>query len=213
MHCLERVTATGTAFWGMPLSISLVTVAYFAKNLRSDQSATFARYEIQFSSDTGYQDHRVFQSEDERERFIDKNFSDVLLFDSGLDVKPTERVYFLEMIVGEPLVSITFVMEYLQIQFGNDHHFNFYIWPMVYQNNELITEQAAGYQDRLCSFIGSDVAGIDVFLDAGLVIRFDSGSIEVPLGEVNDDAEPEIIEYHGPNGVWNVWRKGEGLVS
>lgn len=212
MHCLERVTATGTAFWGMPLSFALVTVEYLVESLRSERQSKFIRYEINFSSNTEYQDSRVFQFEDERERFIKENFSDVLLFDSTLNHKPTVRVYFLDMIIDEPMVSVTFIMDYLQIQFGNDHLFNFYVWPQIYQNNERITERVSGYRDRLCSFINSEVTGIDIYLDAGLVFRFANGTVEVPLSEINDDAESEIIEYHGPNGIWNVWRKDEGLV-
>jgi len=95
---------------------------------------------------------------------------------------PKEREYFLLKMIGKPLEAVTFVMNYLQLQIRADPHFKLYTWPILYKNGDSATEKEPCYRDWICSFIGKPITYVDEHLDAGLVLEFEEGSIEVPLG-------------------------------
>jgi hypothetical protein len=118
----------------------------------------------------------------------------------------------LERLVEEPLQSVVFVMDYLQLDFG-DARFTAYVWPTVTISEATLRFGDPGYRDALCAFITHTVIAADESPDVGLVIRFDLGAI-VTNPEPTDFSGPEIAQLHvfDPMELTTslmVWRPGE----
>lgn len=96
---------------------------------------------------------------------------------------------------GEPLSSVTFVQDYLQISFDG---------PCINVNNPLTVESATGkitswqpgFRDLLCAQIAKIVDAVEYRLDDAIVIRFtDGSSISVSL-RLENCLYPEAIYAH-----------------
>ena len=119
-------------------------------------------------------------------------------------------------LVQEQLGSVVFVMDYLQLDFG-DARFTAYIWPALTIGDATLRFGDPGYRDALCAFITHEVMSTEESAEAGLVIRFGLGEV-VTNPEPTDLSGPEIAQlqlHEGPfrDAAWTVWRPGEGLFA
>ncbi|MGD8455052.1 MAG: hypothetical protein PVF83_01615 [Anaerolineales bacterium] len=93
--------------------------------------------------------------------------------------------------------AVTFVMDYIQIQF-NCHHLNAYGWPVVWIDDQRYDYGKTGYRDAICSLISKNVTRFEEYLDVGLVFEFnDSYSLEIPTSDSTGNLI-EDPEYYGP---------------
>ena len=106
---------------------------------------------------------------------------------------------FLNILVGEKLSSVTFVMDYVQLDFDGNG-FTFYIWPRV--TNE-ITEYRFGdqfYRDKLCSLITKIVTSVSAVENQEMTIFFDNGNkLSLSLDSTNPDIIAEIAVFTDTN--------------
>lgn len=103
---------------------------------------------------------------------------------------------FFDLLIGEKLSSVTFVMDYLQLDFdGNRLTFN--IWPIVNVSNISYKYQQDGYRDKICSLITDIVSSIDIEIGSYLILEFSNGdSISISLNIENPDlVTPEILTF------------------
>jgi len=122
----------------------------------------------------------------------------------------------LEALVEEQLGSVVFVMDYLQLDFG-DARFTAYVWPTVTIGGTTLLFGDPGYRNALCAFITHEVTSAEESPEAGLVIRFGFGEI-VTNPAPTDLSGPEIAHlqlHEGPfrDAAWTVWRPGEDVFA
>lgn len=122
----------------------------------------------------------------------------------------------LRELVEEQLGSVVFVMDYLQLDFG-DARFTAYVWPTVIMGDSALRFGDAGYRDALCAFITHEVTSTEESAEAGLAIRFDVGEI-ITNPEPADLRGPEFAQlqlHEGPfrDAAWTIWRPGEGTFA
>jgi hypothetical protein len=110
----------------------------------------------------------------------------------------------LEMIVGEDLSSVTFVMDYLQLDF-NCQSLSAYTLPSVRRGDKAFQPMSEGYRDVLCSLIGTTVDGIDVREQDAIDIRFREGSIVSISLRTEDAIGPESATFSSRAGGCWVW--------
>lgn len=80
----------------------------------------------------------------------------------------------IQVIVGEQLSSVTFVMDYWQLAFDG-HTFSIMTWLAVSVEDKTTRSSEEGFRDRLCSQIAKIVRAAD-FVNKVLTITFDDGS-------------------------------------
>jgi hypothetical protein len=146
---------------------------------------------------------RGFDTEEERSAFLSRWMPD-------LDLEPLEppelryRRHALASVVGEDLVFVTFVRNYVQLNFGGPS-MNFYVWPRIRRDGMVLRRPDPGYADSLLALINVHVVAVDELLDLGLVIEFeDDTRLTLPL-DGTDTEGPEVAEFPGPDG-YMVWR-------
>lgn len=120
----------------------------------------------------------------------------------------------LEALVEEELGSVVFVMDYLQLDFGNAR-FSAYVWPTVSIGHVSRGFGDAGYRDALCALITHEVIETEESQEAGLVIRFGLGEVVI-TPEATDLSGPEIamLQVHADafrDASWTVWRPGAAM--
>lgn len=122
----------------------------------------------------------------------------------------------LEALVEEELGSIVFVMDYLQLDFGNAR-LSVYVWPTVSIGDVSRGFGDPGYRDALCALIAHEVVETEESPEAGLVIRFGLGEVVIKP-EPTDLSGPEIamLQVHENSyrdASWMVWRPGEDVFA
>jgi len=80
----------------------------------------------------------------------------------------------IQLVVGEQLSSVTFVMDYWQLAFDG-HVFSVLTWLSVTQNGRTVRNGEDGFRDRLCEQITKMVSAID-FANKVLSITFEDNS-------------------------------------
>jgi hypothetical protein len=119
----------------------------------------------------------------------------------------------LRELVEEPLSSVVFVMDYVQLDF-NGSRFSAYVWPTATIGVTELRFGDEGYRDALCAFISHEVTATEESADVGLAIHFGLGSI-VTNPEPGELSGPEIamLSIYDPMNQLtrlDVWRPGEG---
>lgn len=122
----------------------------------------------------------------------------------------------LEALVEEELGSVVFVMDYLQLDFGNAR-FSVYVWPTVSIGHVNRGFGDRGYRDALCALITHEVIETEESPEAGLVVRFGLGEVVIKP-EPTDLSGPEIamLQVHENSfrdASWMVWHPGEGVFA
>jgi hypothetical protein len=210
MRIIETRTAQGSGFWGyetyeIELKTRLTTYA------RSDgtNEKTISGYQLGFRG-AAQSDLRSFASDQKRREFIAKHFTQLKLKEiPKAEQKSTSVACPLADIVGKYLSSVTFVMDYLQVDFCGSH-FSFYNWPIVNLRDRKVEMGEPEYRNELCTLIGKTVKSVDVLLDSGLTFEFQSGegmtvSLRAPAGSTL----PEVAEYSRSQGSGIIWTSGE----
>ena len=110
----------------------------------------------------------------------------------------------LEMIVGEFMSSVEFVMDYIQLHF-NGSTLTTFTCPQIHMPDRALCVTDTGYRDALCSLIGAAVTNTQVHSDELLRICFtDDREITVSLG-VADAVGPEYAYFTSPTGFCCSW--------
>jgi len=122
----------------------------------------------------------------------------------------------LEALVEEELGSVVFVMDYLQLDFGNAR-FSVYVWPTVSIGGVSRGFGDPGYRDALCALITHEVIDTGESSETGLVIRFGLGEVVIKP-QPTDLSGPEIamLQVHENSfrdASWTVWRPGEDVFA
>jgi len=120
---------------------------------------------------------------------------------------------FLNRFRTEPLSSVIFVMDYIQLDF-NGLRLTLYVWPKVtVTGTPPLSEGGPGYRDALCEFITHEVTEVRESSTDGLVLIFDMGTIQVNPSAA-DLVGPEIAMGQAAQpdrGEWMVWQPGKPL--
>lgn len=210
MRVTEVTTARGTGFWGYgvyEIEASSRLTTYTDSTGQSERTVT--QYRLGFRRDS-HSDRRAFRSERDREEFVSKNFSQLNIRDLPLSEQVvTSPENPLRDIVGEYLSDVTFVMDYLQMNFGGPS-FNFYTWPVVLLAEGSFEITRPGYRDAICGLIGNTVQHVDVYLDTGLTLKFQGDkTITVSLRAPAGSAMPEIATYSTRDQRGIIWSPDE----
>ena len=210
MQTAETITAEGTGFGGYETyAIELSTRLTTYTDAAGTNSRTVKRYDLKFDGKS-HSDIRGFTSEAKRAAFIGENFTQLNLKsipDSGQ--KSTLLTSPLAEVAGEYLSSVTFVMDYLQMDFCGQS-FNFYNWPVLILEDRRLECQEPGYRDALCGLIGKTIQSVDEFLDTGLTFKFETGEITtVSLRAPAGSTIPEVAQYSCPKKSGVIWTSGE----
>jgi hypothetical protein len=92
-----------------------------------------------------------------------------------------DKISTLERLKGHELSAVTFVRDYLQLQFDGPF-LNIFVWPRIMAPGASVSLEMPGYRDGLCAQIGKTVGGVAVETDVNFRLFFTDGSmIEVSL--------------------------------
>jgi hypothetical protein len=115
-----------------------------------------------------------------------------------------EKIVTLEQLKGRNLSAVTFVQDYLQLQFDGPF-LNIFVWPRITVSDKSVSFGAPGYRDQLCSQIGKIVGGATAEADASLRLYFTDGStIDVSLLPECRKG-PESVVFQDGDGGFAVW--------
>jgi hypothetical protein len=99
---------------------------------------------------------------------------------------------------GQELSSITFVQDYVQLDF-NGPAFTFLIWPEVFRPEGSYAFGEPGYRDMLCEQIAHTVESSSIEENIALEIAFEDGVIfRVSLRD-EDYVGPEAVHFSTGN--------------
>lgn len=79
-------------------------------------------------------------------------------------------------IIGEELVAVEFVQEYLQLRFGGSL-FTLYAWPHVLFPDFSVAYGEPEYRNALCAQIGDKVGAASLEEGDALTIEFENGTV------------------------------------
>lgn len=114
------------------------------------------------------------------------------------------KVSTLEQLKGRNLSAVTFVQDYLQLQFDGPF-LNIFAWPRIMAPAVSVSFEMPGYRDGLCAQIGKTVGGVTVETGISFRLFFTDGSIiEVSLSP-NVRKGPESIVFQDGEGGFAVW--------
>ena len=82
----------------------------------------------------------------------------------------------IESIVGRELASVTFIADYLQLDF-NGAVLTLFVWPELFREEGSYGFGEPGYRDLLCGEIGEDVGEATLEPGEALEIQFEDGVI------------------------------------
>jgi hypothetical protein len=109
-----------------------------------------------------------------------------------------------KQIVGEQLSGVTFVMDYLQLQFNPPPIINAYTPVTVRSSNRSCVSGDDQFRNRLCEQITKIVKSVLIQSEEAFFITFEDGSeISISL-KPSDYAGPEALEFHGRDNLWMV---------
>jgi hypothetical protein len=117
---------------------------------------------------------------------------------------------FLEILQGEKLSSVTFVMDYLQLDFDG-YRLTLNDWPIVIIDNIMYRYGEQPYRDKLCSLITKIVSEVVLVIDDILILKFSTyGSITLSLDpNYLRITSPEIVTFCDTKGHFYVLHNKE----
>ena len=111
-------------------------------------------------------------------------------------------------LVGDRLVSVSFVLDdYVQLQF-DEASMNIEVFPQVFYAGRLWRDEDLGYADAFRRLGGHEVIATSGRSGDGLRIGLDNGEIHINPGR--DEAVVEIASLRVGDSRWDSWRPGEG---
>jgi hypothetical protein len=109
----------------------------------------------------------------------------------------------LQELIGLPLCSIEFVMDYVQLHFGGPT-LTAFTRPSLHVGSTTLRWDTAGFRDSLCALIQIKVAEARVLKGEEVDLRFENGTtFSVSLRET-DYSGPEALEFvidSGPSWI------------
>jgi hypothetical protein len=116
-------------------------------------------------------------------------------------MQDNSRYNFLDILLGEKLSTVAFVMDYLQIDFDGNG-FNLDVWPVVTINGHEYRHADTDYRNKLCSLIAKVVRQVEVVENEQLTIWFENGDqLAVSLDLNNPElVTPEIAVFTDTKG-------------
>ncbi len=110
----------------------------------------------------------------------------------------------LDMIVGEFMDSVSFVMDYINLSFCGGV-LTTHTYPEVTLESGILRLADSGYRDALCALIGAKVESVD--LRPGEVLRIlfqDQRAISISM-RPDDAVGPEYVEFTSASGLCWSW--------
>ena len=107
-------------------------------------------------------------------------------------------------IVGEQLSGVTFVMDYLQLQFNPPPIINVYTPVTVASNGGSCASGDDQFRNRLCDQITKIVKSVAIRAEEAFLITFEDGSVVSISLKPSDYVGPEALEFHGRDNLWMV---------
>ncbi|MCC6467988.1 MAG: hypothetical protein IT563_06680 [Alphaproteobacteria bacterium] len=108
---------------------------------------------------------------------------------------------WLERLIGEKLSSVTFVMDYWQLNFDG-HGFNVMSKITVRCDACTINSVQPGFRDLLCGQIAKTVRTAGWTKGTGVLITFTDGSSLQLSARPEDYNGPEAIYFHSGDDFW-----------
>jgi hypothetical protein len=203
MKSVREVTARGRGHWYHAYDVELATVITTWADSAGTRTRTLRRYELRIN-DARVPGARSFSTDEERQAFIGRSFSDLTLRDLR---RPRRKdiAHPLARLVGHTLDAVVFEDDYFELIWSNDGLDGLYVCARacVKDATGSAERSAPECHDRLSELTGLELAGVDELLDRGLVLTFTSGTeLLVPLS--GDPAVRVAAEYYGVN-----WYAGE----
>ncbi|MDD3801025.1 MAG: hypothetical protein PHV45_02395 [Desulfuromonas thiophila] len=110
----------------------------------------------------------------------------------------------LDQLLSEDLSGITFVRDYIQLQFNPPPTINVYSKCRLVAKEATSTFGEASFPNLVIEHIGQQVVSVTL-ADDQLLIGFENGSfLEIPFGS-GTFVGPEAFEFWGRNDKWGVW--------
>jgi len=205
----EVLTAEGEGVWGARYKIRLLTSVCIYSDSARQTNKTVRSYVLEFGQESGM-DSRRFTSDEDRKAFLEKSFSNLALTEVPESKRELRSIVSpLQAIVGEYLSSVTFVMDYLQLDFSG-YGFTMNSWPTITVSGRKLADSDPDYKNVLCSLIGQNLAEVDEYWDTGLRLGFASGTaLTLSLRVGRDFPCPEIATFGTPSQAFAiVWSAG-----
>jgi hypothetical protein len=104
---------------------------------------------------------------------------------------------------ANPLTSVVFVMDYLQLVF-DESRFNLTRWPRVVHGDKTLKLNDPGYRDAICNLIGQRVSKA-YFSNNNktFAVEFDNRTlIEMPLDDFTSPYTESVLFHHDDNHWW-----------
>ncbi len=118
---------------------------------------------------------------------------------------PADEAGILKQIIGDRLVSVCFVIDYVRLGFDKQGSLTLLVWPDVIDSLRGVTSFGnLSYRDRLCDLITQVVTDAQVVKDETMAIIFENGNRLV----VNFQDGKGLIEkavFTCPKNQLQVW--------
>lgn len=210
MIIYETVTEVGEGIWYKPYQIELVTVTTHHPYRFQECETVTIEYELRFRElvPNAPVDHRRFPSSEARADFIAEGITSLTLQPAPESQISNRVPYFGDALIGCHLVSVTFILDYLQLAFeddqGNAHHFNLYQFPTIVTPTGNFSATTWGYADAFRTFINKTLNLFEEYVDAGLIWELEENSrIELSL---HASAVFETAQYSRSSKDWfQIW--------
>src|SRR6266700_8165916 len=121
-----------------------------------------------------------------------------------MTMPPQEQTDPSRQIVGEQLSGVTFVMDYLQLQFNPPPTINAYTPVTVSSSGTTCVSGDEQFRNRLCDQITKIVKSVVIKDEAAFVITFEDGSMISISLRPSDYIGPEALEFIGRDKLWLV---------
>jgi hypothetical protein len=119
-------------------------------------------------------------------------------------MKPVDEPGLLATLAGKELEAVTFVRNYVQLQF-HGALLNCLVDPVVRSEGIYLKHGMSGYRDALCRQINASVSSATEHRGDRIVIEFSDGvRFELSLRD-EDRVGPEAVTLQTGTGEWNVW--------
>jgi hypothetical protein len=107
-----------------------------------------------------------------------------------------------QQIIGEQLSGVTFVMDYLQLQFNPPPTINVYTPLTVRRDDVTVTSGDDQFRNKICEQIMKIVKSVEIKDEEAFLIGFEDGSeISISL-KPEDYVGPEALVFWDRDGKW-----------
>ena len=110
----------------------------------------------------------------------------------------------LEQLLTEDLSGVTFVRDYLQLEFNPPPRINVYSPCSVYSGDASATFGDEGFANLIIGFIGKNVASVDDSDETFIITFEDHSRIVIPFADGRFEG-PEAFVFWGTRDSWGVW--------